>query len=68
MNRASNGEIDEASWIKTYMELSGATESQARSVFMYVGCREPAEVQDDDELEVAAANQVAQSNPLMVKI
>jgi hypothetical protein len=28
----------ETAWIKAYMDLSGVTESQARSVYMYVGC------------------------------
>jgi hypothetical protein len=36
----TNGEIDEADWIKDYMDLTGVTESQARSVFMFVGCKE----------------------------
>src|SRR5262249_48565771 len=30
--------VDEKSLVKLYMELTGATESRARSVFMYVCC------------------------------
>jgi len=28
----------ETAWIKAYMDLSGVTESQARNVYMYLGC------------------------------
>jgi len=36
--------MDEQSWVRSYMDLTGATEAQARSVFMYVGCHEPREL------------------------
>lgn len=31
---------NETAWMKAYMDLSGVTESQARNVYMYVGCRD----------------------------
>jgi hypothetical protein len=38
MNAAPNdGELDETSSIKLYMDLTGASESCARSVYMFVG-------------------------------
>jgi hypothetical protein len=33
---AKEGELDEASLVKLYMELTGAKESSARSVYMFV--------------------------------
>jgi viroplasmin and RNaseH domain-containing protein len=37
MNAAANdGELDEASLVKLYMDLTGANESSARSVYMFV--------------------------------
>jgi hypothetical protein len=44
-----SGEIDEAAWIKTYMDLAGVTESAARSVFMYVACKETINTEDECE-------------------
>ncbi len=36
---ANNGSLAEPSLVKVYMDLTGATESQARGVFMHI-CRE----------------------------
>ena len=37
MNAAANdGELDEPSLVKLYMDLTGASEASARSVFMFV--------------------------------
>lgn len=35
-----NGEIDQTAWMKAYMDITGVTESEARSVYMYVGCND----------------------------
>ena len=41
MNAAANdGELDEASLVKLYMELTGANESSARSVYMFINKKE----------------------------
>ena len=53
-----SGEIDEAAWIKTYMDLAGVTESAARSVFMYVACKETMNTEDECE------NAVGRTHPL----
>src|SRR5581483_7264418 len=45
--RANSGESKEMSWIKSYMDLTGVTESQARSVYMHVGCRETLKEEGD---------------------
>jgi hypothetical protein len=39
-----DGELDEASLVKLYMELTGANESSARSVYMFVN-------RENDEVE-----------------
>ncbi len=31
---------EESAWVRSYMDLTGASELQARDVFMYVHCRE----------------------------
>jgi len=36
--RVTNNASDEKSLVNLYMDLTGATESRARSVFMYVCC------------------------------
>jgi hypothetical protein len=41
---ANDGEMDEASLIKLYMDLSGASETSARNVYMFVN-------REDDEKE-----------------
>jgi hypothetical protein len=44
MNAAANdGELDEASLVKLYMELTGANEASARSVYMFVNREEDEE-------------------------
>jgi len=41
MHNGLNGQVGlESSLIRLYMEITGASESMARSVFMYVCCRE----------------------------
>jgi len=46
MNAAAiNGELDESSLVKLYMELTGANESSARSVYMFVNKEEDEEHQ-----------------------
>ena len=35
--------VNEPSLVRLYMELTGASESRARNVFMYVCCQEPGE-------------------------
>ena len=42
-----NGETDQSAWIKAYMDLTGVTESEARSVFMYVGCKDTVSTEDE---------------------
>ena len=42
-----DGEIDQSAWIKAYMDLTGVTESEARSVFMYVGCKDTVSSEDE---------------------
>jgi hypothetical protein len=37
---ANSGECAETKWIRSYRELTDVTESQARNVYMYVGCKE----------------------------
>jgi hypothetical protein len=52
MNAAANdGELDEASLVKLYMELTGANESSARSVYMFVNRKEDEEEHKTDGLE-----------------
>jgi hypothetical protein len=49
MNAAANdGELDEASLVKLYMELTGANEASARSVYMFVNS-------EKDEKELISA-------------
>jgi hypothetical protein len=36
-----NGTADEAAFIRHFVELTGASETAARSVFMYACCSEP---------------------------
>ena len=44
MNAAVNdGELDEASLVKLYMELTGANEASARSVYIFVNSEESEE-------------------------
>jgi hypothetical protein len=38
--RTETGDWDELAWIRLYADLSGTTEREARSVFMYVACKE----------------------------
>jgi hypothetical protein len=70
MNKcANNSEWDEMRWIKSYVNLTGVTESQARSVYMYVGCKEtwtteeangwPLDPSESDTLVLAPASDVA---------
>jgi len=33
-----NEERRELAWIKAYMDIAGASETEARGVFMYMGC------------------------------
>lgn len=50
MNAHGTGsEIDEASWIKLYVDLTGASESEARNTFMYVACQDAANPDDQRE-------------------
>jgi len=59
----ANGQMDEESWVKSYMDLTGATEAQARSVFMYVGCHEPRESDPMESSWTPALEPTAQSYP-----
>ncbi len=43
-NSFNDGRIDEQAFIRMYMDLTGATESGARNVCMYVGSPEQEEV------------------------
>lgn len=45
-----NGEIDQAAWVRAYMDLTGVTESEARSVFMYLGCKDTVSTGDEYSL------------------
>jgi len=54
-----DGEIDQSAWIKAYMDLTGVTESEARSVFMYVGCKDTVSTED----ECTPKNELAMVTP-----
>jgi hypothetical protein len=70
MNAAANdGELDEASLVKLYMELTGANESSARSVYMFVNREEDEEKYQTNGLnkwmiEKEARQFVAKSSPV----
>ena len=52
MNAATNdGELDEASLVKLYMELTGANESSARGVYMFVNHEESEEKHESNGLD-----------------
>ena len=40
MNTENYGELDEASLVKLYMDLTGVSEASARSVYMFVNSEE----------------------------
>jgi hypothetical protein len=70
MNVAANdGELDEASLVKLYMDLTGANESSARSVYMFVNKEEDEEKHQINGLdkwrtEKEAQPFVAKSSPV----
>ena len=45
---ANSGECAEMKWIKSYMDLTGVTESQAHNVYIYVGCKETSKTEDTE--------------------
>lgn len=51
MNAAANDGEDEASLVKLYMELTGANEASARSVYMFVNREENEEKQHTNGLD-----------------
>lgn len=53
---SGNSAVDETAWIKAYMDLAGVTESQARNVFMYVGCRDFVSAENDCAIEQTPTN------------
>ena len=54
MNNSAEGDLPEPSLLKMYMDLTGASEAEARSVLMYVG-GESGEGQDSSNGPAAAA-------------
>jgi len=52
MNAAANdGELDEASLVKLYMQLTGSSEASARSVYMFVNREEDEEKHQTNGLD-----------------
>jgi hypothetical protein len=59
---ANNGSLAELSLVKVYMDLTGAPESRARSVFMHICCEEngvlPGKVNGMSPMGFAASNRL----------
>jgi hypothetical protein len=69
---ANDGELDETSLVKLYMELTGANEASARSVYMFVNREEDEEKHQINGLdrwrnEKEAQPFVAKSSPVRTK-
>jgi hypothetical protein len=70
MNAAANdGDLDEGSLVKLYMELTGASEASARSVYMFVNNEKDQEKHQTNGLdkwrtEKEAQEFVAKSSPV----
>jgi hypothetical protein len=59
MNAATNdGELDEASLVRLYMELTGASEASARCVYMFVNREEDEDEQKSNGLDNWRAGEI----------
>jgi hypothetical protein len=62
MNKSAEETVREKKLVRLYMELTGASESTARNVFMYVCCQKPEKASNGENGTATAVWEPVQRN------